>query len=207
MEILNWDPALDKLRKTIAENPTIYKLAQELPELYKGKRGLMVVDVVASRQRRYEKYVVAKLLPMYIDQAEDLSLACLAANVPDWLPLKDQEAQTMSTVASNILDFGRAHGLVDEDTMANSWAQDLEAIELMKQVFGIGPALVEYLRMLSGSDSLKVDVRVINGFEALGLPVHLFSPDGILELAKQLSRKVPCSLIELDQCLWHILGS
>ena len=101
----NWDTALYKLRSTLAEKPEIRERAIKLPKLYSNMRGLMVVDVVASRQRRYENYVVAKLLPQYTNQAKDLSLLTLANNVPSWLPLKEREAQTMSEVATKILDL------------------------------------------------------------------------------------------------------
>ena len=203
----NWDTALYKLRSTLAEKPEIRERAIKLPKLYSNMRGLMVVDVVASRQRRYENYVVAKLLPQYTNQAKDLSLLTLANNVPSWLPLKEREAQTMSEVATKILDFGRAHKISDENEMSYEWAHDVDAVVDMREVFGIGPALLEYLRMLCGADSLKVDVRVIDGLGELGLPIHHLTADGILALAIQLSREIPCTLIELDQSLWHVLGN
>lgn len=206
LEIENWNSALSLLRRTIAEHPELKERANELPILYRDKRGLMVVDVVASRQRRYESYVVPKLLPQYEMKAKDLSLKALAETSPIWLPLKDQEAQTMSEVAKRILDFGERCNIADENEMANSWAKDQQAVEDMKNVFGIGPALLEYMRMLCGADSLKVDVRVIKGLRVLGLPTDLFTADGVLTLAVQLSREIPCSLVELDQCLWHIIG-
>jgi len=76
----------------------------------------------------------------------------------------------------------------------------------MKRLFGIGPALLEYLRMLCGTDGLKGNVRVIDGLTALELPMELFTAEGVLALAVQLSREIPRSLIELDQCLWHVIG-
>jgi len=63
LKIQNFDSALTQLRKTFAEHPEIVQRARELSSLYTDKRGLTVVDVVASRQRRYESYVVPKLLP------------------------------------------------------------------------------------------------------------------------------------------------
>lgn len=206
LQIENWNTAIAQIRKTIQAHPEISQRALNLPKLYEGKRGLMVVDVVASRQRRYESYVVPKLLPQYEAQAKDLTLKALAENVPTWLPLKDREAATMSEVARRILVFGESKGMADENELALAWATDPSEVEEMKSVFGIGPALLEYLRMLCGADSLKVDVRVINGLSAVGLPTDLFTADGVLALAVQLSREIPCSLVELDQCLWHIIG-
>jgi len=113
LEIQKWDSTLTQLRKTIAEHPEIALRARNLPNLYKNKRGLMIVDVITSRQRRYESFVVPKLLPQYEEKAADLSLKALAETAPRWLPLKDQEAKTMSEVANRILDFGERAGIAN----------------------------------------------------------------------------------------------
>jgi hypothetical protein len=198
MEIPGYASAVETLRNTLKSHPELKEKAGSLGTLYQGRRGLMVVDVVASRQRRYETYVVPKLLPMYESQATDLSLSALARNPPYWLPLRDEEAKTMSMVAEKILSFGRMQHLISEDEICASWSNDSEALIDMRQVFGIGPALL--------ADSLKVDVRVINGMHELGIETSWLTPEGVLALAKELSQDIPCTLVELDQCLWHILG-
>lgn len=206
MEVPGYGPAVETLRNTLSSHPELKEKAAGLGILYQGRRGLMVVDVIASRQRRYETYVVPKLLPMYESKATDLSLGSLARNQPYWLPLRHEEAKTMSAVAEKILSFGIAQQLINEDEICRAWSTDSEALIQMREVFGVGPALLEYLRMLCGADSLKVDIRVINGLKALGIETDWFTPEGVLALAVELSRDVPCTLVELDQCLWQVLG-
>jgi len=206
MEVPGYQGAVEELRKTLTLHPELKEKAANLGVLYQGRRGLMVVDVVASRQRRYESYVTPKILPLYIAEAKDLSLTTLARNPPEWLPLKANEANTMSAVAEQILLAGSLD-LTTDDEKCLAWATDTQAVHQMLQVYGMGPALLEYLRMLCGADSLKVDVRVINGMKAAGIETEWFTPTGLLALAKEMSRDIPCSLLELDQCLWHVVGN
>lgn len=199
----NWDRAVTEIKKLKKANPDLIVKAKSLGGMYRNKRGLMVVDCVASRQRRYESFVVPKLLPIYVDKAEDLSLNALARKAPKWMPLKNGEAETMQLVAKLLIAYGKKYGISDENKICKEWADDISAHEKMLEIKGIGPALLQYLRMLSGANSLKVDVRVIEELEKLGLPIQWFSPDGILEICENLAQDAGCSLIELDQILWH----
>jgi hypothetical protein len=206
-EIANWDKAVRTIRTGLDANPEIRSKAGKLAGTYVGKRGLMVVDVVGSMRRKYDAYVLPKLLPSYVEQAADLSLATLAKTPPVWMKLKTGEANVMSQVAKELVAHGKRNLIVSDDEICKHWATSgnygLEIIDIK----GIGPALHEYLRMLCGADTLKVDVRVINGLKGLGINADLFTADGLLEVCKALAADIGCTLIELDQILWHLFGN
>lgn len=206
MDIPGWSKAVSDIRSTLDKNPELATKARNLAHLYADKRGIMIVDVVASRQRRYTSYVVPKILPLYEAKAKDLSIASLAAQAPSWLPLRHGEAETMQSVANALLSFGIKNKITDENELSKKWAMDEIAASEILDIHGIGPALMQYMRMLCGADSLKVDVRVQNSLEAVGLPVSWFTADGVLSLCKQLSKDIGCSLLELDQALWHVIS-
>ena len=68
---------------------------------------------------------------------------------------------------------------------------------------GIGPALFAYLRMRSGSDAIKPDLRVANGLRQLGFHV----PSGehaILVVARAAAAEAAIGLLILDQLLWWL---
>lgn len=203
LDIPNWDRAVSGVKKSIKDNPDLIGKAKSLGLMYKDERGLMIVDCVASRQRRYESYVVPKILPAYKNKAKDLSLIALASKAPKWLPLRTGEAETMQKVAKLLVAYGKKYEIEDENEICRKWADDVFAHEKMLEIKGIGPALLQYLRMLSGANSLKVDVRIMEELEKLGLPILWFSADGILKLCENLAKEAGCSLIELDQLLWH----
>ena len=203
MNIPNWDDAVSAVRDCLRRNPNISLKAREYGNIYRNKRGLMVVDVVASRQRKYDTYVVPKLLPLYESKANGLSLLSLSSKAPKWLPLREGEADTMKLLAKTILNYGKSKSLNGEEEIVKKWAEDETAFQEVLDIKGIGPALLQYLRMRSGADSLKVDVRVIEGLRELGIPAHWFTSDGLLELCKEIAAEAKCSLLELDQVLWH----
>ena len=203
LKIPNWNTAVAAIRNDLETNPSLKVLAAQYGKVYKGARGLMVVDVVASRQRRYDSYVVPKILPLYKSKARDLSLLSLSSKSPKWLPLRIGEAETMKNMAQVLLHYGQSKGLKDEEKIVAIWANDESAFQRTLDIKGIGPALLQYLRMRCGADSLKVDVRVIDELSKLGIPVDWFTPEGLLELCKEIANEANCSLLELDQTLWH----
>jgi len=203
MKIPNWDVAVSAVRDSLRRNPNLSLKAREYGSIYRGKRGLMVVDVVASRKRRYDTDVVPRILPLYESKASNLSLLSLSSKSPKWLPLREGEADTMKLLAEALIDFGKSKELTDEEQIVKVWAEDEAASQEVLDIKGIGPVLLQYLRMRSGADSLKVDVRVIEELSGLGIPAHWFTSDGLLELCKEIAKEARCSLLELDQVLWH----
>ena len=206
-ELANWDKAVNTIRTGLEDNPDIRLKAGTLSGTYVGKRGLMVVDVVGSMRRKYKEYVVPKLLPSYVEKAKDLSLVTLANTPPVWMKLKTGEAGVMSLVARELIAHGKRNGLSSEEDICKHWATAGNYGPEVIDIKGIGPALHEYLRMHCGADTLKVDVRVINGLVSLGINANLFTSDGLLEVCEAIAKDVGCSLTELDQILWHLFGS
>ena len=203
MNIPNWEKAIKTVKNTLSENPDLIAKANALGQKYQNQRGLMIVDCVASRQRRYDSYVVPKLIPLYVSKAEDLSIQSLAKKAPSWMPLRDGEARTMKQVAQVLLKYGENSSVTDENKLCTKWASDELAHNEILEIKGIGPALLQYLRMLSGANTLKVDVRIIEELRKLALPVEWFTSDGLLKLCADLAREAGCTMVELDQVLWH----
>jgi hypothetical protein len=120
------------------------------------------------------------------------------------MPLRTGEAKVMQSVAKVLLDFGSRGGIEDENDICLAWAEDSSAHSFILDIKGIGPALLQYLRMRSGADSVKIDIRVIEELKNLRLPVEWFTPDGLLQICTELAKEAVCSLVELDQVLWHL---
>lgn len=190
--------------------PDFKQRAKALGTSYHSTRGTMIVDVIGSRQRRYVSYVQPKIIKPYSEQ-RDGSLKDLAANPPSFLRLRDYEVPGMSKVAQVLLDYGKEFGIENEEEICLSWSalpsihdeQGPDAsVQKVLDVKGIGPALLEYMRMLCGANTLKVDVRVIKSLAEAGVPVLLFKDAGIYEVCRSIARNLNLSLIELDSLLW-----
>jgi hypothetical protein len=199
------------LRDEMLAFPEFEEKAQEFGDVYRDRRGAMVVDVVASRQRNYLKVVLPKIVHDF-ENAQPSTLASLANNPPTYLKLRTGEVQTMVNVAIELLAFGERSNLTSENEICYNWAMlsstyesddaDLENLAIA-EISGIGPALLEYLRMRSGGNSLKVDVRVKNSLRAIGVPVDYLSDRGVYAVCQTISKELGISMLELDQILWR----
>jgi hypothetical protein len=197
-----WNSAVAKLSQRVS-SPEIKGKVQEIQSVYRGSRGPMVVDVVASRRRRYETHVAGRIIPVYKENAKDFSLKTLAEHGPVGVTLWSGEARTMVQLAEFLLDFAKDQD--DELTVASfaSQSADPEVRAKAIEIRGIGPVLYEYLRLLSGADTLKADSRVREALGSLGIPEENFSDEGILNVCIALATDCECNLVGLDQALWN----
>lgn len=204
-----WQEAVGKL-KTLAQRrgPQAHDAAKQYAAVYAGRRGAMVIDVVASRQRPY----VSRVLPL-VHRWEAVypagTLEALADNPPDAATygLLPAEPATMRTVARNLLELASSLKL-DEDGVCVRWAAGVRGLEhahtldpVVGAVPGIGPALFAYLRMRCGADALKADVRVAKRLRELGFVVP-GDVHSIMVLARAAAAEIDFDLLALDQLLW-----
>ena len=150
---------------------------------YDGARGAMIVDVVASRQRRYTSRVTGIVSDWKVQNAEH-TIAWLADHRLEHqrYGLSDGEVDTIHEVANRLRAFAAQEGLTtaeQEDRLCRVWADGCGASgtapkldPVIGSVKGIGLALFAYARMRSGADvSIKPDVRVKKGLRSLGFSV------------------------------------
>jgi hypothetical protein len=206
-----WEPAASKLRDLVARHgDEARRRAEDYGRFYQGRRGSMVLDVVTSRQRRYQNRVLPLVAQWDADNDEH-SLRWLSTHEPvrERYGLRPGEPNTTVTVARNMVAF--ADDLeVSEDQACRQWADDVAGLEhaprldpVAGAVPGIGPALFAYLRMRSGSDALKPDLRVAKSLRQLGF----HTPSGehaILVVAHAAAAEVAIGLLVLDQLLWWL---
>lgn len=174
---------------------------------FEGDRAAMVVDVITSRQRRYETRV-RDMVEAFRSRAGRLGLEQLACATFISEGLRRGEQETIVGVAAGLRRFGSDNGIADDDSICAAWATATGPLVLCHRldpyvgvVKGVGPALFCYLRMRSGGDGLKPDLRVRRAFVELGLN----PPTGeaaLLVLAQALADELDIGLLELDQLLW-----
>jgi len=203
-----WAEAVERLRDLAAsrgEGP--YRAAAAYGEVYRGRRGAMVFDVVVSRQRRYASVVLPRVEKWAA--AGEASLVRLAESEvqAEEFGLQRTEPVTLRTVAANLLAFCRDQGL-SEDDGCRAWADGVQDLEhapkldpIVGGVSGIGPALFAYMRMRCGADALKPDLRVVGGLRSLGFDVP-GDEHSVLIVARAAAAELGVSLLVLDQLLW-----
>lgn len=206
-----WSRAVESLRSLYEEHGHAARdSAAEYVKKYQGRRGAMVFDVIASRQRRY----IGRVLPMvkkWESDTEEPSLAWLASHPPEAARygLRSGEAETMTTIATNFRELAGDLG-IDEDDACRTWAAGVVGLQhapgldpVVGSVKGVGTALFAYMQMRSGGDAVKPDLRVKRGLRRLGFVV----PGGMhatLIVARSAAAEIATNLLVLDQLLWSL---
>ncbi len=209
-----WEPAVLRLKDLKkASGAQAESSAHAYVGVYAGRRGAMILDVVASRQRSY-KNRVEPMVANWMAASPEHTITALAANRLNakQYGLSEAEVETIATVAQRFREFAEAEGLTataDEDQLCLRWAQRYGPFEhaprldpVIGSVKGIGLALWSYMRMRSGANTLKVDVRVRKALMNLGFSVPRDSDHAVLVIAKAAAEEAGSPLLVLDQLLW-----
>lgn len=202
-----WPDAIGAVRRLADEHGAeARERAQDYSLVYEGRRSSMVFDVVASRQRRYETRV-QRMVERFEDSPASASLDALAELGPPGEGLRTGEGETMRLVAAGLARHARGLGLNDDDGV-RSWAKATSGLTLahrldpyVGETKGIGIALFEYLRMRSGGDGIKPDIRVRKALTKLGFE----PPKGeasLVVIAHAIADELDESLLVVDQLLW-----
>lgn len=181
---------------------------------YENSRGAMVVDVVASRQRRYTTRV-RNIVADWKSRNAEHTIAWLA-NHPlqrEKYGLSENEVTTISDVAERLRAFAAQEGLTaadQEDELCRVWDDRFGAFEhapkldpIVGSVKGIGLALFAYARMRSGADAIKPDTRVVKALRSLGFSIP-DDPHAVLLVARAAADEIGISRLVLDQLLWWL---
>lgn len=203
-----WTTAVDALAHQYAERrEQVERRVDEYGNVYAGRRAAMVFDVVASRQRNYLKRV-RPLVQVFTTRPAAESLGALAEQGPGLgLSLIPAEATTVQAVGDGLRRYCAEHQW-DDDAGVVAWAAETEAVRFAPRldpyvgaVSGVGPALFAYLRMRSGADALKPDLRVRRQLQQAGFVVPA-DPVSMLLLAEAVAEQLGLRRLALDQLLW-----
>ncbi|MDP7739376.1 hypothetical protein [Mycobacterium paragordonae] len=156
-----------------------------------------------------------RIVADWIDANDEPTIAWLAQHPvePSRYSLSAAEAETIGVVAQRMRDFAVSEGMEDpvvEDGVCKLWADRYEPFDLAPRldpvvgsVSGIGLALWSYMRMRSGADAIKIDVRVKRAMRASGF--HVPNDDYAAHvIAKAAAAEINVSLLVLDQLLWTL---
>lgn len=207
----SWNAAADQLRTLHSEHPEAARAADGYAERYAHRRASMVFDVVASHRRRYRE-VVLPAVRRFEAQWPDLTLAGLATGGPfAGLGLPAMRWATIVRVSGGFERYRDDQPVladVLDDELVFHWATAVEAVRLAPRldsyvgaVPGIGIALFAYLRMRSGADAFKPDVRIRKHLGRLRFPIPA-GEAALLLVGEAAAEELAIRRLELDQLLW-----
>lgn len=198
-----WPAAIDRLRERV-EQPDGGSLGT-YADVYMGRRAAMVVDVVASRQRRYEA-VVLRIVSDFDQRHPSVTLEELGESGPGGTRPTPREQETIQRAAAGLARFCAERGL-DEDEGCRRWAQEAEPVRLAPSLDpyvggkGIGIALFAYMRMRSGADAVKPDLRVRRAMRELGFE-NIVDDVALVLVVEAAAETLGVTPFQLDRVLW-----
>lgn len=207
-----WAPAIERLRDLhFNHGDQAQSDAMELVNRYRDDIPTMVVDVVTSRQRRYNTRVLPLLTQFKANAGESAkSLQALAQHGSKLNGLRNGEDDTIRAVAAGLVEVGHLNGATSDRSALDTWRKRTDGLEIahnldpyVGSVKGIGMALFCYLRLLAGSNTIKIDVRVKAALRNLGFQLPE-SDTATYLLAAHVSGETGIELPVLDQLLWHL---
>jgi len=208
----SWHEAVGKLQALHAAHGAQARARlAEVQQRYVSRRPAMIVDAVMSVQQDYEKAVLP-LVASFDQTPAAASLEALAElDGIDETLFNNSPKRTAAIVgvARGLIRYRQERGLNDEDA-ARAWAQVTDGLEFAHEadpyvggVKGIGFALMGYLRLLCGADTIKIDSRVVGRLQELGFDLgNPPQPERGLMISALAAQQVGMGLGELDQLLW-----
>lgn len=204
-----WVEAVAKLEDLAAQKgDDARRAAKDYANVYEGRRGAMVFDVVASRQRKYNPRVLTLVAQWEASVAKPTlhAMASGTLKAKDF-GLREKEPATMQTVAANLLAFADELD-VSDDEACRLWAEGADRLQhahmldpVVGSVSGIGLALFAYMRMRCGANALKPDVRVAKALRGLGFTTP-GDAHSVITIAQGAAAEIDLDLLSLDQLLW-----
>ena len=209
---------VQQVAESLLDNPAVpVELATKLAKQYYGRyakrRGSMVVDVVSSAWRNYDR-VEKHIVPAFEKSVRTPDLKSLAKAIPNIPGLRGGEAVAMQEAAAGLLRFAkekRPATLNDDEKIVKAWAKYAEPFRFTTKsepyvgsVKKIGPALFAYLRMRAGADAIKADVWVARVLEEHGATFK--KATDVIEVtryAEGVAEAMGVSRLVLDQMLWR----
>jgi hypothetical protein len=209
---------VQQVAESLLDNPAVpVELATKLAKQYFGRyakrRGSMVVGVVSSAWRNYDR-VEKHIVPAFEKSVRTPDLKSLAKGTPNIPGLRGGEAVAMQEAAAGLLRFAkekRPATLNDDEKIVKAWAKYAEPFRFTTKsepyvgsVKKIGPALFAYLRMRAGADAIKADVWVARVLEEHGATFK--KATDVIEVtryAEAVAEAMGVSRLVLDQMLWR----
>lgn len=185
------------------------KSYNELGEKAKIKPGIMVIEVVLSANRNYNKVVRPNILKIENNHPElktidDIERLINSKSKEEFYKIWGHRDEKKYKTLSAIIDSIKTLRGVNQDStpekdyaLLNKWATNFDVKNIRNDIIGknrnMGVATVQHLRMAFGVDTVKPDQRVKEVLEyefGLEKPSDIDSIIAVEQIAKECNEKV-----------------
>jgi len=168
--------------------------------------GATIIDSVLQAGLNYQHVVyprVKKLLAKFPDYKTTCDFLILMQVVPlpeliDWR--KGNKIERILDLSWFLFD----KNIENEDHLA-AWLEQSEHINQLRQIKGVGPKTVDYLKMLSGTQAIAIDRHLFAFLELAGIVNRTY--EEAHAIYSRTSEMLGISNYELDRQVWLYMSS
>jgi len=163
--------------------------------------GATITDSILQAGLNYRHVVyprVLKLLTKFSDYRTTCDFIILMQVVPltdlvDWK--NEKKLQRISDLSWFLFN----NGIENEDQLA-IWLDTEKNINQLREISGVGPKTVDYLKMLSGNQAIAIDRHLFTFLELAGIPNQTYHEAN--SIYSKTSELLGMSKYELDRKVW-----
>jgi len=192
-----------KLVNFISQNKNKFEPVTQRTPYY--HMGATITDAILQSGLNYQYVVyprVKKLLTKFNDYKTTCDFIILFKTIPLGELLDWKNEQKLDRI-SRLSWFLFENKLENEDQLS-FWLTNNENIKMISKINGIGPKTIDYLKMLSGQQSIPIDRHLFKFLEMAGVIVKSYEEASFVysEAAEKLNIKP----YELDKKIWSYMS-
>ena len=163
--------------------------------------GATITDSILQAGLNYQHVVYPRILKL-LTEFPDYKTTCDFIILMQTIPLKKlinwKNEEKLKRI-QNLSWFLYNNGIENEEQLA-AWLNTCENIEQLRQINGIGPKTIDYLKMLSGIQAIAIDRHLFSFLELAGILSHTYGEASLIY--SKASDLLGISKYELDRKVW-----
>jgi endonuclease III len=194
---------LNSLVNFIYKNISLEKIIER--ESY-NHMGATISDAILQSGMNYEKVVYPRIKNL-ICEYPDFTTTCdfiILMNVVDISELLNWHNYTKVQRIKNLALFFYNNNINDEIQLSR-WLDEKENINQLLQINGIGPKTVDYLKLLSGIQSIPIDRHLFKFLELAGIETKQYNFASFLY--NEAANILHIEKKDLDYNIWNYMRS
>jgi endonuclease III len=163
--------------------------------------GATITDSILQAGMNYKHVVYPRILKLLKDFPghKTTSAFILLMQAVPLTELVDWKNEVKLQRINNLSRFLFNNNIEDEDQFA-IWLNTDKNVEQLKQIKGIGPKTVDYLKMLSGNQAIAIDRHLFAFLEMAGILIRSYDEANLIY--SKTSELLNMSKNELDKKIW-----
>lgn len=168
--------------------------------------GATITDAILQAGLNYNNVVyprVKKLLFQFPQYRTSCDFIILFQTIPLDKLIEWKNERKLNSIIE-LSWFFQEKDIQNEDQLS-VWLESEDNISLLKNIKGIGPKTIDYLKMLSGNQAIAIDRHLFSFLRLAGVVVNSYEEASTIY--KEAAKKLKLTEHEIDRKIWLLMSS